>query len=165
MLVACFGSAQYKCTDNRLSKPFNPILGETFELVGPEYTYFAEQVLHHPPVSACIGESKHYTYHMDTNTKMSISIRGRLDAIPIGYQHIRLKTTGEHYIIGRPNTCVGNLLFGTMYLEHVGTMFVKNCTTGHVCSLEFKSAGWTGTDKHVVQGAVYASEQESKNRG
>ena len=40
--VACFAIAQYKCTDKRLGKPFNPILGETFELVGPDYTYFAE---------------------------------------------------------------------------------------------------------------------------
>jgi hypothetical protein len=42
MLVAAFGIAQYKCTDNRLNKPFNPILGETFEMIGPDYKYFAE---------------------------------------------------------------------------------------------------------------------------
>lgn len=41
-LVASFCVAQYKCTDARLNKPFNPILGETFELKGEDYTYFAE---------------------------------------------------------------------------------------------------------------------------
>ena len=41
-LVATFCIAQYKCTDGRLNKPFNPILGETFELKGKDYLYFAE---------------------------------------------------------------------------------------------------------------------------
>lgn len=125
-LVASFCIAQYKCTDGRLNKPFNPILGETFELKGKDYTYFAEQVSHHPPVSACIAESEHYKYHMDTDTKMSISWRGVLLAIPIGFQHVTLKNRNEHYVIGRPTTTVNNLLFGTMYIEHVGTMSVKN---------------------------------------
>ena len=42
MYVAAFAAAQYKCTDQRLNKPFNPILGETFELIGKDYKYFAE---------------------------------------------------------------------------------------------------------------------------
>lgn len=85
LYVAAFGIAQYKCTDQRLNKPFNPILGETFELVGKDYRYFAEQVSHHPPVSACIAENDHYKYHMDTNTQMGISWSGTLKAVPIGY--------------------------------------------------------------------------------
>ena len=84
MLVAAFGIAQYKCTDQRTSKPFNPILGETFELIGQDYKYFAEQVSHHPPVSACIAENNNYRYHMDTNTEMGISWTGVLTAKPIG---------------------------------------------------------------------------------
>jgi len=36
-------------------KPFNPLLGETFELFVPgKYKYFSEQVSHHPPISASI---------------------------------------------------------------------------------------------------------------
>lgn len=42
LLVSAFGIAQYKCTDSRLNKPFNPILGETFELIHKDYKYFAE---------------------------------------------------------------------------------------------------------------------------
>lgn len=85
MLVNAFGIAQYKCTDNRLNKPFNPILGETFELIGKDFKYFAEQVSHHPPISACIAENENYKYHMDTNTNMGISWSGVLKAVPIGF--------------------------------------------------------------------------------
>jgi hypothetical protein len=42
LLIATFATAQYKCTDKRLSKPFNPVLGETFELKNPKFNYFAE---------------------------------------------------------------------------------------------------------------------------
>lgn len=149
LLVAAFGVAQYKCTDNRLNKPFNPILGETFEMIGKDWKYFAEQVSHHPPVSACIAESDNYKYYMDTNTKMSISWTGTLQAIPIGYQHVVLKSRNEHYLIGRPVTTVNNLILGNMYIEHVGIMTVKNCSTGMICPIEFKAVGmWSNSDKH-----------------
>lgn len=165
MLVAAFGIAQYKCTDGRLNKPFNPILGETFELVGPDYTYFAEQVCHHPPISACIAENEHYNYHMDTNTQMGISWSGVLKAIPIGFQHVKLKTHKEHYLIGRPTTTVNNLLFGNMYIEHVGTMTVKNCSNNMICPVEFRAAGWGNAGKHEVSGKVLEKQGSSKVLG
>lgn len=164
-LVASFCVAQYKCTDARLNKPFNPILGETFELKGEDYTYFAEQVSHHPPVSACIGESEHYKYHMDTDTKMSISWKGILLAIPIGFQHVVLKSRDEHYVISRPTTTVNNLLFGTMYIEHVGTMNVKNYNNGMICPVEFSAAGWGNVGRHEVHGQVWANEDAKKKGG
>lgn len=37
---------------HRLKKPFNPILGETFEYVTDKFRFFSEQVSHHPPVTA-----------------------------------------------------------------------------------------------------------------
>jgi hypothetical protein len=42
LLVTAFSISQYKGPDNRLNKPFNPILGETYELLTPDYKYFAE---------------------------------------------------------------------------------------------------------------------------
>lgn len=51
--AVAFFISQYNCSAKRLNKPFNPILGETFELKRPTYLYFAEQVSHHPPITAC----------------------------------------------------------------------------------------------------------------
>ena len=95
---------------------------------------------------------------MDTNTQMGISWSGTLKAIPIGFQHVHLKTFNEHYLIGRPTTTVNNLLFGNMYIEHVGTMTVKNCKTNMVCPVEFKAAGWGNAGRHEVNGTVFANE-------
>ena len=36
----------------RLGKPFNPLLGETYEIVTSKFRYFSESVSHHPPIFA-----------------------------------------------------------------------------------------------------------------
>lgn len=46
--------APFFCVPNRFGKPFNPLLGETYELVTPEFKYFSEMVSHHPPIAAWI---------------------------------------------------------------------------------------------------------------
>ena len=67
--VSAFAIAQYKCSNKRTNKPFNPILGETFELLTPKFKYFSEQVSHHPPISACYAFSDTYEFWMNTNMK------------------------------------------------------------------------------------------------
>ena len=43
--------------ERQSSKPFNPLLGETFEFTTDHFRYISEQVSHHPPISAwhCYG--------------------------------------------------------------------------------------------------------------
>ena len=94
---------------------------------------------------------------------MSISWKGVLLAIPIGFQHVILKNRGEHYVIGRPTTTVNNLLFGTMYIEHVGTMSVKNYSNGMICPVEFSAAGWGNAGRHEVVGKVWLDEAAKKS--
>ena len=54
LYVVAFAVSQYSLTINKTKKPFNPLLGETFEYVDNKrkFRYLAEQVSHHPPVSA-----------------------------------------------------------------------------------------------------------------
>ena len=40
--VSLFNVAQYNSTSGRLSKPFNPLLGETFELKTKDFNFFSE---------------------------------------------------------------------------------------------------------------------------
>ena len=87
-----------------------------------------------------------------------------LDAAPIGLQHVFLKSTGEHFTIKRPNTCVGNLLFGTMYVEHVGKSIIINHKTGNVGVFEFIAEGWYGINRHKIIGDVFMNEDDRKNK-
>eukprot|EP01047_Picozoa_sp_COSAG01_P045720 COSAG01_NODE_4235_length_5218_cov_2.159601_8_plen_62_part_00 len=59
--------SNYTATCGRLGKPFNPLLHETFEYVeqpdaargSAGFRFVAEQVGHHPPVSASVRGSFH----------------------------------------------------------------------------------------------------------
>ena len=41
-LVAAYSSSRYCCVVGRTHKPFNSLLGETFELVTTNYRFFSE---------------------------------------------------------------------------------------------------------------------------
>ncbi|KAK7884646.1 hypothetical protein WMY93_027769 [Mugilogobius chulae] len=57
--VAAFAVSAVASQWDRTGKPFNPLLGETYELVREEqgYRLISEQVSHHPPISAFHAES------------------------------------------------------------------------------------------------------------
>ena len=64
--VAAFAASEYASTIGRVAKPFNPLLGETYELARPDknYRFFIEQVSHHPPVGAAHAESPRWDYYV-----------------------------------------------------------------------------------------------------
>lgn len=57
----------------RIAKPFNPLLGETFEVVSPNFRYFNEIVSHHPPVCVfdCQGSNFRYYKQMEHSQKFN----------------------------------------------------------------------------------------------
>jgi len=68
-MIAIFLLSQYSEVTGRNRKPFNPILGETYEIIQPNYRFVAEQVSHHPPVTAFHLEGPGYKLHGDTVVK------------------------------------------------------------------------------------------------
>lgn len=68
-LIALNELAQYSDVNGRARKPFNPILGETYEMIQPNYRMVVEQVSHHPPISAFYVEGKGYYSYGNTNVK------------------------------------------------------------------------------------------------
>lgn len=68
-----FAIAPYACSIGRTKKPFNPILGETYEIRQNNIRFVSEQVSHHPPISAGFGESDHFEFwgHTDVHTKFN----------------------------------------------------------------------------------------------
>ncbi|RRT55226.1 hypothetical protein B296_00030559, partial [Ensete ventricosum] len=68
----------------RTWKPFNPILGETYEMVNHGgITFIAEQVSHHPPMSAAHAENEHFIY--DITSKLKTKFLGNsVEVYPVG---------------------------------------------------------------------------------
>ena len=57
--VAIYSTTLLTSLERNTTKPFNPLLGETYELVTDDLMFIAEQVAHHPPITAfeCEGKS------------------------------------------------------------------------------------------------------------
>lgn len=146
----------------RTWKPFNPILGETYELTNHSgITFISEQVSHHPPMSCGHAENEHFTY--DVTSKLRTKYLGNsLDVYPVGRTRVTLKGTGEILDLVPPPTKVNNLIFGRTWLDSPGEMVMTNLTTGDKVLLFFHPCGWFGAERYEVDGYVYNSEEEPK---
>ena len=106
--VCLFIAANFLRLSDRIKKPFNPLLGETYELdrwEEPEgYRFIVEQVEHHPPVTAIFGESKKgWTYQSNITVNSSFKLLSMaIDITPNGMINIFFKNTGKTYIVDRP---------------------------------------------------------------
>ncbi|XP_047961253.1 oxysterol-binding protein-related protein 1D-like isoform X2 [Salvia hispanica] len=69
--VAAFAVSGYASTEGRQCKPFNPLLGETYEADYPDkgLRFFSEKVSHHPMVVACHCEGRGWKFWADSNLK------------------------------------------------------------------------------------------------
>ncbi|KAL6204562.1 hypothetical protein ACLB2K_021829 [Fragaria x ananassa] len=146
----------------RTWKPFNPILGETYEMVNHGgITFVAEQVSHHPPMSAAHGENEHFTY--DVTSKLKTKFLGNsLDVYPVGRTRVTLKRDGVVLDLVPPPTKVNNLIFGRTWVDSPGDMIMTNLTTGDKAVLYFQPCGWFGAGRYEVDGYVYNAAEEPK---
>ncbi|XP_057864857.1 oxysterol-binding protein-related protein 3A isoform X1 [Cryptomeria japonica] len=146
----------------RAWKPFNPILGETYEMVNHGgIKFIAEQVCHHPPMSSAFAENKHFTYTI--TSKVKTKFRGNsVDVYPLGRTRVMLKKSGEILDLVPPPMKCHNLIFGQTWVDSSGEMQMTNQTTGDKVELYFQPRGWFGAGHYKVDGHVYDSKEERK---
>uniref|UniRef100_A0A8C4NG72 Oxysterol-binding protein n=1 Tax=Eptatretus burgeri TaxID=7764 RepID=A0A8C4NG72_EPTBU len=92
VLVAAFAVSGYAATYYRAgNKPFNPVLGETYECVREDrgFRFIAEQVSHHPPISACHCDSKNFVFWQDVRWKNKFWGKS-MEILPVGTIHLTL---------------------------------------------------------------------------
>jgi len=57
-----------------MEKPFNPILGETFQALIDDCPVYGEQISHHPPISATFMKGRGYTLYGQFESKVHIGL-------------------------------------------------------------------------------------------
>ncbi|XP_077551516.1 oxysterol binding protein [Haemaphysalis longicornis] len=136
--VAAFAVSSYATTANRTGKPFNPLLGETYECDRRDdlgWRAISEQVSHHPPMLAQHCEGRGWRCWQEFS--MSSKFRGKyLQVVPLGVVHLELG--GSHLTWRKVTTVVHNIIVGKLWVDHQGDMEVRNHTTGHAARLKFQ---------------------------
>ncbi|GAA6020768.1 hypothetical protein JCM8202_004570 [Rhodotorula sphaerocarpa] len=173
MLVAVFAVSTAAGNRYRSSrKPFNPLLGETYECVRPElgFRFVSEKVSHHPPVLAFHCESissasgspseppQWQLYgHVAPNQKfwgrsMEIFVQGDIS--------VRFPASDPEgttvYSIRKPSSFVKNLVAGTKYIEVVGDLVVAVSNSPAHAVVAFKEgSSWGGVStRNKIEGRV-----------
>ena len=102
-------------------KPFNPVLGEELSAwvedaqFGPTLLQ-AEQVSHHPPVSALVMRNEGAKVQVASNVKFGITFNGNSVSCRLeGRAEVTLEQIGETYTAPNwvPDVIIQNVLFGT----------------------------------------------------
>ncbi|XP_023126518.2 oxysterol-binding protein-related protein 2b [Amphiprion ocellaris] len=155
--VAAFAVSAVASQWDRTGKPFNPLLGETYELTREDqgFRLVSEQVSHHPPVSAFHAESLigDFVFHGSIYPKLKFWGKS-VEAEPKGTITLELLKHGEVYTWSNPYCCVHNIILGKLWIEQYGTVEIVNHSTGDKCVLTFKPCGMFGKELHKVEGYI-----------
>ncbi|CAM6097742.1 unnamed protein product [Calypogeia fissa] len=157
--VAAFAVSGYASTENRTCKPFNPLLGETYEADFPDkgLRFCSEKVSHHPMIVACHCEGAGWRFWGDSNLKSKFWGRSiQLD--PVGVLTLQFED-GEQFKWSKVTSSIYNLILGKLYVDHYGTMrIVGNQELS--CKLKFKEQSLIDRNPHQVQGYVHNKSGE-----
>lgn len=160
LYIAVFTASSYASTIKRVAKPFNPLLGETFEYSRPDkhYRFFTEQVSHHPPISATWTESPKWDFWGESHVDSKFN--GRSFAFKhLGLWYLKLRPDDESpdelYTWKKPNNTVIGILVGNPQVDNHGDVKIVNHITGDYCLMNFKARGWRSSGAFEVRGEVY----------
>ncbi|XP_029602482.1 oxysterol-binding protein-related protein 3-like [Salmo trutta] len=155
--VATFAVSGYASSYHRAGgKPFNPVLGETYECDRPDkgLRFIAEQVSHHPPISACHADSKNYIFWQDMRWKNKFWGKS-MEIVPVGTTHVILPGFGDHYEWNKVTSCIHNILSGQRWIEHYGEISIRNTSTDICqCKVTFIKAKYWNSSVNEVEGTI-----------
>ncbi|XP_046740221.1 oxysterol-binding protein 1 isoform X2 [Diprion similis] len=155
--VAAFTVSSYSTTASRTGKPFNPLLGETYECDRTDdlgWRAISEQVSHHPPMVAQYCEGRKWRCWQEFT--MASKFRGKyLQVIPLGTAHLEFIGTSQHYTWRKVTTTVHNIIVGKLWVDQSGDMDIVNHHDGTKCHLKYIPYSYFSRDsQRKVKGVV-----------
>ncbi|KAB8576209.1 hypothetical protein FH972_025737 [Carpinus fangiana] len=158
LYVTAFAISSISCNRDKARatrKPFNPLLGETFELVRPDlgWRFVAEKVSHRPVRVACAAESvKGWAFAAAVapdqkfwGKSAEIITDGRVRVSLFGAD-----AATERYSWTPPTCFLRNIIAGEKYVEPVGTFTVTEESSGRRALVTFKAGGvFSGRSEEV----------------
>uniref|UniRef100_A0A669EAE9 Oxysterol-binding protein n=1 Tax=Oreochromis niloticus TaxID=8128 RepID=A0A669EAE9_ORENI len=151
-VVSGYASSYYRTG----GKPFNPVLGETYECDRPDkgLRFVAEQVSHHPPISACHAESKNFMFWQDVRCKNKFWGKS-MEIVPVGTTHVTLPGFGDHYEWNKVTSCIHNILSGQRWIEHYGEITIRNSSSDICqCKITFIKAKYWNSSVNEIEGTI-----------
>lgn len=99
-----------------IEKPFNPILGETYQGSIEGVPIFLEQICHHPPITAYYLSDKNFTIWGNVELILDMGLNTVYSRVPC-WMHAKIPSTKTEYIVRLPEVELGGLLYGDRTLK------------------------------------------------
>jgi len=160
-LIAFIAAGYSYATRNK--KPFNPILGETFEYLSKDnkWKFFAEQVSHHPPIG--ISEASCDAFLLNLEMSLKTNFRGNSSEVYVtGTNHCKFPKTDDEFSWNHLETCAHNIIIGSMWVDHFGTLQITNHKTKEVGIIKFNRAGFFGSGRWEIAGEIKDETGQTK---
>lgn len=143
-------------------KPYNPVLGEIFRTMwidpetGSKTHYVAEQVSHHPPISAFYISNKEDGWVGNGTVTFSVSFYGvSAWAYLNGLHSIKLLKYNEEYKWSFPPTKASGFFVGPFMMEMGGQVEIKCDKNPYWCSFDFKTTSmFSNSNLYKVSGKI-----------
>ncbi|KIW88970.1 uncharacterized protein Z519_10454 [Cladophialophora bantiana CBS 173.52] len=165
MHVAAFAISSLSNTrvkERSIRKPFNPMLGETFELVREDrgFRFISEKVSHRPVQLALHAESENWTFTQSPLPSQKFWGKSS-EIINEGKARLVLHSTGEVFSWSAATCFLRNIIAGEKYVEPTGTMTIYNESAGHKAVVSFKAKGmFSGRSEEVEVQTIDGQGQE-----
>ena len=148
---------------NRNLKPFNAIIGETYEFFDNKnnFRYYSEQVSHHPQITAFIGETPEFALYGDTKNLTSFKIlKGAMELSFKNKIHLHIKSTNDHFTYNLPNLMVKGFLKAPIHNDYNGTTIIQNETfPENKAELKFIEESWTNSELGLFEGKIFCKDK------
>lgn len=165
--VAAFTISSYSTTANRTGKPFNPLLGETFECDRTDdlgWRCFSEQVSHHPPMVAQYCEGRGWRSWQEFT--MTSKFRGKyIQVTPLGNAHVEFTASGNKFSWRKVTTTVHNIIVGKLWVDNHGDMEIvgEQSAKGYKCHLKYLPYSYfTRESQRRIKGVVMDPQKQVK---
>ncbi|XP_042814584.1 oxysterol-binding protein-related protein 5 isoform X2 [Panthera tigris] len=151
-----------------IKKPYNPVLGETFRCrwfhphTSSHTFYIAEQVSHHPPVSAFHVSNRKDGFCISGNITAKSRFYGNsLSALLDGKATLTFLNRAEDYTLTMPYAHCKGILYGTMTMELGGRVTIECEKNNLQAELEFKLKPFFGgsTSINQISGKITSGEE------
>lgn len=158
-------------TDQEAKKPLNPFLGELFlakfrgKTEASGTTFIAEQVSHHPPVTACAMHNREAGISSSgfVAQETTFGLQSGVKVTQHGHAIVRDHKHNESHLLSLPTLYIRGIFGGTPYIELRGPCYVSS-SSGYVTRIDFggKSRLGMGGNRNQVDAALEDVAQKNK---
>ncbi|XMA07335.1 hypothetical protein WAI453_000126 [Rhynchosporium graminicola] len=133
-------------------KPLNPFLGELFlgkwndeseEGKTGTTRLVAEQVSHHPPITACRIWNEKHGVQLSGHVAPKASFSTTVNIDRKGYSIYHIDKYDEDYLITMPKIHIEGIMTGSLSPELSGTTYIRS-SSGYTAKMCYSSKGWLG---------------------